>query len=168
MQNWWPPDLSGETSYVCAQPYPPLLRGFIFPPPHRSFEHSQTHHMSHWYFFSFFFIFFFIFFHFFSFFFHFFSFFSFFFIFFYHEHRAGVFPMQMGCVWCIEKTAPAFSDQTIPHTSPIYIKSESTIYITPTLFPLTCGSSFSVTFLRMIRRRFFVLPYLNRSKINNR
>ena len=130
MQNWWPPDLSGETSYVCAQPYPPLLRGFNFPPPHRSFEHSQTHHMSQ------------VFFptstpflehsqthHMSQFFFYFFLFFFYFLFLFSHEHRAGVFPMLMGCVWCIEKSAPAFSDQTISHTSPIYIKGESTIYI---------------------------------------
>ena len=48
--------------------------------------------------------------------------------------------MLMGCVWCIERSAPAFCDQTIPHTSPIYIKGVSTIYIVRSSFSTQYGA----------------------------
>ena len=50
-QNWWPPDLLGETPlYLLCTTHPPLLRGF-FPTSTPFLEHTQTHHVREVFFF---------------------------------------------------------------------------------------------------------------------
>ena len=56
------------------------------------------------------------------------------------RHEAGGFPMPRGCVWCIERKAPAFSDQTIHHTSPIMLNDKSNIYIDHIEIFHACGA----------------------------
>ena len=54
--------------------------------------------------------------------------------------RRGFFPCREGVYESIERKAPAFSDQTIPHTSPIMLNDKSTIYIDHIEIFHACGA----------------------------